>query len=136
MRYLDLPTTLPNVSVSSLKQTEAALIRGLRIFHGLTTCLAKVIRHGRCQDGQTGEEGADGFAQGGSSGDNGAKMEEIKGCLEGERLAKRRRVGFGSSVLIYHLEGLSPYAELAEVVVTGFAKTTSLQGPAEAPGTP
>ena len=96
--------------------------------------LAKVIRHGRCQDGQTGEEGADGFAQGGSSGDNGAKMEEIKGCLEGERPAKHSRVGFDSSVLIYPLEGLSPYAELTKV--TGLAKTTSLQGPAEAPGTP
>ena len=63
-------------------------------------------------------------------------MEEIKGYLEGERLAKHSRVGFDSSILIYHLEGLSPYAELTEVVVTGRAKTTPLQGPAEAPGTP
>ena len=95
-----------------------------------------MIRHDRCQDGQTGEEGADGFAQGGSSGDNGAKMEEIKGCLEGKRPVKHSRVGFGSSVLIYPVEGLSPYAELTEVVATGLAKTTPLQGPAEAPGTP
>ena len=72
----------------------------------------------------------------GSFGGHGAKMEEIKGCLEGERLAKLSRVGFDSSVLVYHLEGLSPYAELTKAVVTGFAKTTSLQGPAEAPGTP
>lgn len=37
-------------------------------------------------------------------------------------LAKHRRVGLDSSILIYHLEGLSPYAELTEVVVTGLAR--------------
>lgn len=41
--------------------------------------------------------------------------------LEAE-LAGRRRVGLDSSILIYHLEGLMPYAKLTEVVISSLAQ--------------
>ncbi len=37
-------------------------------------------------------------------------------------LAKHARVGVDSSVLIYHLEGLAPYASLTEIVFTDLAR--------------
>ncbi len=44
-----------------------------------------------------------------------------KGRLAAE-LARHGRVGLDSSILIYHLEGLMPYAELTELVFSRLAK--------------
>ncbi|HAZ27459.1 TPA: PIN domain nuclease [Candidatus Acetothermia bacterium] len=40
----------------------------------------------------------------------------------GAALAKHSRVGLDSSVLIYHLEGLAPYAALTKVVIAELAR--------------
>lgn len=37
-------------------------------------------------------------------------------------LAKHRKAGLDSVILIYHLEGLAPYAELTEVIFTALAR--------------